>query len=1066
MNSLHYQEVRAVFDAVLEQPVEQRSEFLAQRCNGNHAIRSEVEALLAAHARTDTPLDKHAFNEDWERPAADAASPQAGRRLGAYRVIRELGRGGMATVYLGERADDLYEKKVAIKLLDRAWSWAETEHRFQQERQILARLEHPNIARLVDAGVSDEGLSYLVMEYVEGKPIHQYCSEHFLTLSGRLRLFLKVCDAVASAHRNLVIHRDLKPSNILVTSEGEPKLLDFGIAKLLESNEWHTQTGLERMTPQYASPEQVNGGTVTTVSDVYSLGVLLYQMLTDRLPYRADALTPLQVSRAVVEDEPLRPRTLNPGLPGDLEAIVLKTLRKEPEHRYSSVDGMREEIERYLAGHPVNARRHTLSYRAGKFVRRHTAVVIAGALLAAILVVNAGVAMRNARFARLEADRNERLLYTAYITAAAEAWEGGDSPRAHDRLEVCKPRPGRAELRNFEWYLLWNLTHPHSFHLSGMSRILRGPLVFSPFNRLIASATEGNAVEVFGAGGRLLRSLAGHSDKVDAVAFSRSGSVLATGGRDKAVILWEAATGRMLQSLRNHSSWIRAVRFSPEGRQLITLEYIGDIKLWDWESGRLLRRLQGSGGRCEVVDFSPDGKLLAGGSASGRVVLWNTNSGRELGLLSGGSTSIRSLEFSPDGRHLATASASGTIQVWDVSRRLLLLSLNRHAGRVESLAYAPDGRRFASIGGGQVLLWNAANGQVLAEFMGSGTLQGSLAFSPSGNTLVASGWGHSVREWDVEQSAALQTLSGLRNRTEHASFSPDGRTFLTSSRGGGLGFWDTATGRLVGHLPVRSRFAVVSPNNKLMAVGVTDGGVLLYSFPPGKEPIRELNTNFHRVISASFSPDNRLLAVRGDHPVAQVWDLGSNQLAANLPHDERVKSVVFVDGGQEFDVVVTCLSFSPDGETLATGSQDGLLRLWTQAGTQFPMLQAHEGSVNAISFASPTRMVTGGQDGLIKIWDLLTGTVVLTYKRQLPYVSRLAVSRDAKRLVSMSDHNLKIWELETGIDLLSLKPDVRQVQTLAFSPDGLCLAAAGLDGDVRIWRATNDTVSDGWFGKE
>lgn len=837
MNSPSYQEVRAVFDAVLEQPVEQRASFLARRCNGNQAIRSEVEALLAAHARTDNPMDKHAFNDDWEQRGQEESTPRTGQQLGVYRVIQELGRGGMATVYLAERADELYRKKVAIKLLDRAWSGADTELRFQQERQILARLDHPNIASLLDAGISDEGLSYLVMEYVEGQPIHHYCSERSLTLSSRLRLFLKVCEAVATAHRNLVIHRDLKPSNILVTPDGEPKLLDFGIAKLLESSEWRTVTGLQRMTPQYASPEQVKGEAVTTVSDVYSLGVLLYQLLADRLPYRTDALTPLQMGRLVVEEEPVRPRTLNPTLAGDLEAILLKTLRKEPEHRYSSVDGLREEIERYLEGLPVKARRDTLSYRVGKFVRRHTAVVAAGALLAVFLAVTAGIAMRNARIARFEAVRNERLLYTAQITAAGEAWEGGDAPRALDRLELSRPGPGRTDWRNFEWYLLWNLTHPHSFRLSGMSGTLRGPLVFSPPTRLIASATEDNSVELFAAGGGRLRALQGHSDKVDAVAFSPSGSVLATGSRDKTVVLWEAVTGRVLQSLRNHGSWIRAIRFSPVGQRLAAVEYSGEVKLWDWESGRMLGRLHSTGGRCEVIDYSPDGELLAGGTASGRVVLWNTKSGEEVGTLSGGSISIRSLEFSPDGRHLVAASASGTIQVWDVSRRVLLLSLNRHSGSVESLAYAPDGRRFASIAGRQVLLWDSATGQVLAEFMGTGTLQGSLAFSPSGKTLVASGWGHTVREWDVDHSSALQTLSGLRNRTEQASFSPDGRTLLTASRGGGLSFWDTATGRLVGHLPVRSRFAVVSPNSRLMAVGITDGGVLLYSFPPEKEPL-------------------------------------------------------------------------------------------------------------------------------------------------------------------------------------------------------------------------------------
>ncbi len=1058
MNGQFYQDVRALFDAALEQPPDERALFLARHCQGDSSVLSEVEALLAAHAQKGHLLDKHEFNEDWEDRPQQRTDSLAGRRVGAYRLLRELGRGGMATVYLAERADDLYQKTVAVKLVDRAWSWTETELRFQQERQILARLDHPNIARLLDAGTSADGLSYLVMEYVEGQPIHHYCREHARPLADRLRLFLGVCEAVASAHGKLVIHRDLKPSNILVTADGQPKLLDFGIAKLLESSEWRTLTGLQRMTPEYASPEQVRGDAVTTASDVYSLGVLLCQLLADRLPYRQEALTPLQMSRAVVEEEPLRPRTLNPKLAGDLEAILLKALRKEPERRYPSVDALREEIERHLEGLPVKARRGTFSYRAGKFLRRHTAAVAVGVLVTVALAVTAGMAVRSARVARSEADRNERLLYTAHIKAAAEAWEAGDANRAVGRLVLGKPRPGRPDLRNFEWFLLWNLTHPQAFPLSGMPGTLEGPLGFSPDSRLIASANENNSVEVFDARGRWLRTLQGHSDKVHVLAFSSDGSMLATGGRDRTVMLWDTATGRLLQILRQYS-WVQAVRFSPGGKHLASADHLDEVKLWDSASGKLLRRLHSSEGRCPSIEFSPDGKILAGGTMAGPVLLWDSNSGALLAKLSGGSPSTLALAFSPDSRQLAAASVGGTIQIWDLSRRLLRLSLNRHSGSVESLAYTPDGSRLASIARREVLVWNSVTGQVLAEFMGSGASRGSLAFSPSGVILAASSWGRTVHQWDVNQACALQTLSGLRENIVHASFSPDGATFLTASRPGGLRLWETATGRLVTHLPVRSRFAQVSPDGKQLAVGITDGVVLLYSFPPTAEPRRQIVTNFHRVYSALFSPDSQLLAIQGDHPIAQVWNLGLDRLMANLHHDSRVTSVVFFPNGQKFDITVTSIAFSPDGQTLATGSQDGVLRIWTPAGELVRMLHAHVGSVNAVVFASPGQIVSAGADGLIKVWDASTDRAVLAYKRQLPFVSHLAVSPDGKRLASVSDHDLKVWELQTGIDLLSLKVDIRQVQTIVFSPDNTCLAAAGINGDVRFWRAATEAPS-------
>ena len=375
-----------------------------------------------------------------------AAPAPAARRFGPYRLLREIGRGGMGTVYLAERADDQYHKQVAVKLLQAGVERDEIVRRFRRERQILASLDHAHIARLLDGGTSEDGAPYIVMEHIEGRRIDEYCDGNRLTVSQRLRLFLSVCAAVQFAHRNLVVHRDLKPGNILVTAGGEPKLLDFGIATLLEtepSAAAPTGTGLA-MTPEYASPEQARGEPITTASDVYSLGVVLYELLTGQRPYSFKTRAPLEVLRAVVEQEPPRPSTAvermrlrsavseddagpgsldadavgraregTPGrlqrrLRGDLDDIVMKALRKEPQRRYASVEAFGEDIRRHLDGLPVAARKGTLGYRAAKFVRRHRVSVAAGAVVLALLVgFAATMAVQSARLAR-ERDRVAR----------------------------------------------------------------------------------------------------------------------------------------------------------------------------------------------------------------------------------------------------------------------------------------------------------------------------------------------------------------------------------------------------------------------------------------------------------------------------------------------------------------------------------------------------------------------------------------------------------------------------------------------------------------------------------
>ncbi len=411
-----------MFEVAAELTGDERAACLQERCAGDESLRSEVESLLASDAQADGFIENPATSIPREVPEGMAEEPFGARQFGAYRTIREIGRGGLGTVYLAARSDAAYKKEVAIKLLRRGLDTDDILRRFRNERQILARLEHPNIARLIDGGMTEDGLPYFVMEYVEGEPLNAYCETRNLTTNERLKFFRTVCSAVTYAHQHLVTHRDRKPSNILVTGEGEVKLLDFGIAKLLGADEeaaFRTMTEQRVMTPDYASPEQVRGEAITTASDVYSLGVVLYELLTGTKPYRLTNRSAKELENAITEQTPERPSTAVTSnqqsairnqkfLKGDLDNIVLKALRKEPARRYASVEQFSEDIRRHLAGLPVGAHKDTVGYRASKFIRRHKVGVLAALLVGATLVAGifaTGWEARRANEQRLRAER-------------------------------------------------------------------------------------------------------------------------------------------------------------------------------------------------------------------------------------------------------------------------------------------------------------------------------------------------------------------------------------------------------------------------------------------------------------------------------------------------------------------------------------------------------------------------------------------------------------------------------------------------------------------------------------
>ena len=420
VTSERWKQVEALFEQTLEAPAAERAKCLQEI--DDTELRREVESLLQAHQEAGSFLDEPDRFFSNERFEVDTLSP--GQVIDRYRIIREIGRGGMGAVFLAERADDEYKKQVALKLIKRGTDTDSVLRHFRNERQILAGFDHANIARLFDGGTTESGLPYFVMEYVEGLPIDEYCKVRGLSVVERLKLFRDVCAAVSYAHRRLVIHRDIKCSNILVTTEGIPKLLDFGIAKLLQEGDTPqaTMTALHLMTPQSASPEQLRGQPVTTATDVYSLGVVLYELLCGRSPYQFSSQSPHEMARVITEAEPRRPSTVitresdhskleirnSKLLRGDLDNIVLMALRKEPERRYQSVEQFSEDIRRHLENRPVLARKDTLDYRAAKFARRNKVGLAAAALVLLILIGGIVATSRQARIANREKRRAER----------------------------------------------------------------------------------------------------------------------------------------------------------------------------------------------------------------------------------------------------------------------------------------------------------------------------------------------------------------------------------------------------------------------------------------------------------------------------------------------------------------------------------------------------------------------------------------------------------------------------------------------------------------------------------
>ena len=754
MNPARWQQLKSVFDQALQLDPSQRPGYIDEVCALDPELRKEIESMLAAHEQVrEEFLNTPAAGLDAFQDLS-GADPSVGKHIGPYQLVRELGSGGMGEVYLAVRADAEFHKEVAVKLIRSGQDSAAVVSRFKIERQILASLDHPNIAKLLDGGRTLQGQPYFVMEYVSGVPITDYCDEKKLKIRERLDLFIQVCEGVQYAHQNAIIHRDLKPANILVAEvDGKPipRIIDFGLAKAttptLPEHTQLTRFGHLMGTPDYMSPEQADprGRNIDTRTDVYSLGVVLYVLLTGLLPFatKRHENPPLdEFLRRLREEEPPRasakvsadrdssavsalargvePQQLVKLLRGDLDWITMKALERDRDRRYGSPSDLAADLRRYLNHEPVVARPASAAYQIGKFVRRHRfAAGFIGmvTVLSAVASAAALVAFHQkheAQFQEIQALQAQSRLLTQ---AAAQRLKDTDSAGAQGIILEVLTNPRFASVRT--------------------------PAANSVFQDIRAADVQ-------------LEVLSGHGDSVLSAAYSPDGSRIVTASIDKTARIWDAHTGVQLAVLSGHGEEVSCAAYSPDGTRIITAAADKTARIWDASTGAQLAVLSGHKEGLSCAAYSPDGSRIVTASNDKTARIWDARTGAQLAVLSGHDGQVRAAAYSPDGTRIVTASLDETARIWDARTGAQLVVLSGHGDAVISAAYSPDGSRIVTASYDKTArIWDARTGVQLAALSGHGGRVFHAAYSPDGARIVTASFDKTARIWDAHVPADL-----------------------------------------------------------------------------------------------------------------------------------------------------------------------------------------------------------------------------------------------------------------------------------------------------------------------